>query len=856
VSFDGYALRWLRGSCLQEGIPARTEAADPAFDESHQRGPIPQGRYLLDPTRVENPPDGGGPRIPLEPYDETLERVSTLRGDENITTAYLGVGLGLTGSIELEAGAAAGFIERLAGLERPVELEVRYEGPLRERYERVEQRYGRNLVLCSDGTGNSAGKGRGTNVIHLYESLDRHAYDDGGPDQLAVHDDGVGTSGSRPLALLGGAFGFGLARNVRQLYGWLSRNYRPGDRIFAFGFSRGAFTVRCLAGMIGRFGVVRGESLTDGDLDRLVRRLWDAYKEAQHRYRETGPRQERLAGQRDAFHHLRPPIEFLGVWDTVDAYGLPVDELKEALVEASQLLLWLPVLQRFTLTRFKDRKLHSRVRRAHHAVAIDDERHTFHPVLWDESHEKARAVGLDDRERTCLRRIEQVWFAGMHSDVGGGYSRDSLARVSLDWMMNGAAQEGLRFDQDRHRALRADMDPTGPIHDSRAGLATYYRFRPRDVGGMCAEHGIPVTVHSSVLARIDRTRGDGAPTVLPSEYDVVGRDRYQRERGRHPLAESLTVLRGLQWWRSVLYYLFIAWTAVAVAAAVALAPGARDVPPPRWGPLGYVLSFATAAAPDFVGSWISGLRARPLAALALVAALLILYRQGMRLRGWIRIEARRAWGFPLKERDPGWRGRFVRTGASVSEWIWPGRLWRLAGWVGALAAVGLAVMALTGRFDLPPDGFAPREPARYAVLDREREVLFRADDPGRPLDFVVEAGRRYRVDVAVVEPWMDGGLAAGPGGLTADEVLAQRLARPFKRRWGSPYMSLMGAVGSVNGPRWVIGEGGTFTARRTGRVRLFVNDVTCYLCWNPWHYYRNNQGSARVRIAPAPVSGG
>ena len=133
----------------------------------------------------------------------------------------------------------------------------------------------KNLVICSDGTGNSAGKGHGTNVWRTYEALDRSL---GSPLQLAVYKDGVGTSSFKPTRLLGGAFGFGLARNVKELYAWLALHYTPGDRIYLFGFSRGAFTVRCLSGLITNFGLVDGNPLPTNALKTAAHRVCMADK--------------------------------------------------------------------------------------------------------------------------------------------------------------------------------------------------------------------------------------------------------------------------------------------------------------------------------------------------------------------------------------------------------------------------------------------------------------------------------------------------------------------------------------------------------------------------------------------------
>lgn len=143
-----------------------------------------------------------------------------------------------------------------------------------------------NLVLCSDGTGNSGGKARGTNVWRFFNAVDRHgaAEDDGQPlEQRTLYDDGVGTDTLRLARALGGAFGWGLSRNLRQLYTFLVMNYEKGDQVFLFGFSRGAFTVRSLAGMICRCGLLDREAFLDrppGERRRALRRILRACRSA------------------------------------------------------------------------------------------------------------------------------------------------------------------------------------------------------------------------------------------------------------------------------------------------------------------------------------------------------------------------------------------------------------------------------------------------------------------------------------------------------------------------------------------------------------------------------------------------
>ena len=376
----------------------------------------------------------------------------------------------------------------------------------------------KNIVLCSDGTGNSIGKGRGTNVARIHEALDLygHRVDPSLRQQLALHDDGVGTEGLRILRLFSGAFGWGLSRNVRELYAALCRWYEPGDAIYLFGFSRGAFTVRTLAGLIAECGIVdRRHWQTDAELRRLVRQ---AYAKHRMRYesrlfqwfrRVVGLRSAEKASQQfrlaKGVQHWKiapggeVPIRFVGVWDTVDAVGFPVDHLAG---------FWNSFVYRF---KFPDCRLSENVKKACHAVSIDDERQTFHPVMWDERLE-------------TNGRIEQVWFAGAHSNVGGGYPKQGMSLVALHWMMTKARAEGLRFSPRALEDYASRQNVNDRLYDSRRGLAAYYRYKPRDIGRICETNGIQPRIHASVFERIARATDEYAPGNLPGALQLVGTD--------------------------------------------------------------------------------------------------------------------------------------------------------------------------------------------------------------------------------------------------------------------------------------------------------------------------------------------
>lgn len=361
----------------------------------------------------------------------------------------------------------------------------------------------KNIILLSDGTGNSNIKDRGTNVFKLYEALDFNSLHDSPIEQVAFYDDGVGTEELKPLKILGGAFGWGLARNVRNLYKRLVHVYEPGDKIYLFGFSRGAFTVRTLASLIASEGILDiTQYPTDEALDLAVLRLYEGYR-AQHTALLENllykPLMALFFNAYDGLPSIRngeetKKIEFIGVWDTVDAVGLPFDKATEA---------WDKIIFRF---KFPDRKLHPNIKRACHALSINDERQSFHPQLWEN----------DDK------RIEQVWFPGVHANVGGGYPQQGLSLVALEWMIKRAASAGLQFIPDVVEFIHDHKYACDKLYDSRAGLGVYYQYQPRDIAKLCQDNGIKIPqIHVSAFQRIAGGIFGYAPGNFPDKFEVV-----------------------------------------------------------------------------------------------------------------------------------------------------------------------------------------------------------------------------------------------------------------------------------------------------------------------------------------------
>jgi uncharacterized protein (DUF2235 family) len=304
----------------------------------------------------------------------------------------------------------------------------------------------RKLVVCMDGTWNKPGqKDEGvqikTNVLKLSEALSKV------PDQIGGYFRGVGTD--RGEKVTGGAFGWGLFDQIKDGYRFLREQFQPNDQIYIFGFSRGAYSARSLSGMVLRCGIIKRDAkpefpestsalLTtqqDGNLSiDVTDRVFALYKEA---YDEKNrPEVERF--KRQYCHDTA--VRLVGVWDTVGALGIPGGVI--------------PFLNKFDkaldkrLYGFLDTDLSPRVEAAYHAVAIDEHRKPFLPTLWTDPRNAPPRVNV------AGSKVEQVWFVGAHSNVGGGYADAGLSDIALKWMTDRAAKNGLKFEAAALAAVR------------------------------------------------------------------------------------------------------------------------------------------------------------------------------------------------------------------------------------------------------------------------------------------------------------------------------------------------------------------------------------------------------------------
>jgi Uncharacterized alpha/beta hydrolase domain (DUF2235) len=222
------------------------------------------------------------------------------------------------------------------------------------------------------------------------------------------------------------------------------------------------------------------------------------------------------------------------LWDTVAAYGLP----SEAMTRAISRWFWpldLPT-----------RALPIIVRRACHALSLDDERTTFRPILWDERTEQPSRREVGEQRYVYSERVSQVWFAGSHANVGGGYPDDSLAHVSLSWILEEARRCGLKLketpeaDPDALVHAHSERDKDGRIYDSRGGWRGYYRYGPRKLSELCREktrwYEVQIDVpkiHESVFKRMSTSARPYAPIGLPDVYEVVTDDCEILASGEH-----------------------------------------------------------------------------------------------------------------------------------------------------------------------------------------------------------------------------------------------------------------------------------------------------------------------------------
>lgn len=328
----------------------------------------------------------------------------------------------------------------------------------------------KRIVFCADGTWQAPLNN--TNVYRLYKALTVTS------DQVTYYDDGVGADATGLNRVLQGAFGEGLLQKIQDGYTKIAHVYEPGDDIFLFGFSRGAYTARCLAGMIATCGLPSG-SFTDD----CVTKAFSAYRDPDNR--ATILATLGACGLADA------SIRMVGVWDTVGSLGIPaifgaVDQKQYG---------------------FLDTGLHPDVKNAYHALAIDEVRDQFPATLW---------TGDPAPGQT----MEQVWFTGCHSDIGGGNppgvgvdGSSRLSDITLGWMMAKGQALGLTFDPTVYAQLQ-NLPPEIALDKLNQSWA------PQDGPQHLRTIDAKSHISNSVALRLQYALGDYAPANL--KFDTSG----------------------------------------------------------------------------------------------------------------------------------------------------------------------------------------------------------------------------------------------------------------------------------------------------------------------------------------------
>lgn len=713
----------------------------------------------------------------------------------------------------------------------------------------------RKLVLFADGTGN-AFNARESSVWRLYEALDHTQ-----PDQIAYYIKGVGTAGWAPLAALDGATGIGVPSNVRKLYRFLCWNWRPGDEIYIFGFSRGAFTARTLAGLIASQGlvpaVIDDVAVSHAEMQRNAMAAWREYR------RNTVPSKKSLPTIwiarfiRDVllyFYHLilrhRPyadvraamngrtdiDIEFLGLFDTVEAFGVPIEELRVAIDWA----IW-PI-------SFRNHRPSPKAKHICHALALDDERTTFHPLRIDQSDLAEGQV------------VKEVWFTGVHSDIGGGYPESTLSFVPLVWMTEQLGGR-LRFQGGRIEHFRQYQSAIGPMHDSRSGAAVLYRYGPRPIYEG-AENGGPPIVHFAVVERMLHGCDNYAPIMLPASAKVMlpngdiepltehgaraaMKNAYlakatgpQREREaeaftamKTPDAEMARRTRDTVWWRRVAYFALLFMVAVIALwpmIARALIGTSKDtvlegsrflavITDLDWylgAVIAPVANLLRNVLPSYAAPWLDISLYYPFMTTIIVGFTLWVWQKNSELRDAIQERARLAWSSHAHS------GRRVHTGP-------PGALLRFARWMRLnagpvrtffarrlmpaaflLVIFGSAILIVfnslfTGRVALgrvcaPPETGEAGKPAKgRPVLEEAVDAAgtFHTSDFCRWSGLAVEKNRKYRVWIQIEEPWFDRTIMTGANGFKTFGW-QHYLAWPTRRLLGADWFQPIVRIGT------------------------------------------------------------
>jgi hypothetical protein len=535
-------------------------------------------------------------------------------------------------------------------------------------------------------------------------------------------------------------------------------------------------------------------------------------------------------------------ITFAGLFDTVEAFGVPIEELRRAIDVA----IW-PI-------SFNNRTLSPKVDCARHALSLDDERLTFHPLRFDRSNE------------TDTSRIKEVWFAGVHSDVGGGYPDCELALVPCVWMAEEARTHGLRFKEDAIEEIGAESSSLGPRHDSRKGASVFYRYAPRPLETSLEAGGIPM-IHHSVAERMVDGSDNYAPLTLPHTAEVLlpnGQtlqiDGFKRadvafdkanapgdlahhmdiavaavEQLKEPDPQLVERTLSSVLCRRILYFLMLGGAAVTIAwpwivdpvhewtrASLARLPFGKQLAGAYTSldsglaaVLDVVRNAVTGLLPGYLKGWADAIADYPVLTVLLIVIVVVLWRSGGTMGDRINDRARISWGLGTHapRRDIG-NSFWVKMGAigrarpvrwcfrMLNTYVVPTAVILL---LAAVAAIGVARAIFTtqvgvGRICQIPEGATaaavtdmPLYAQRRTIAGETKLAEFNTADICWWTGFTVEKGRKYTIGIEIKDHWFDRTVIASPYGFEAPDWKFTASV-PFRRwvnaKWFAPVVKI------------------------------------------------------------------
>ena len=751
-----------------------------------------------------------------------------------------------------------------------------------------------NIVICSDGTWAQGGSITPSNVWRTYLCVDSE-------NQVKIHDDGVGTGGFRIARILGGATGYGISRNLRELIFQLSLAYRENAKIFLFGFSRGAYTVRVLANLICMFGIPKSNGKPPHEVRSIAADLLRAYKHG-NQLRAKGvdkgdfedlENDQLVAELRAKCHYSESDdfaVHFLGCWDTVAALGVPLQPLKDALMDM------------FPLS-FLNNIPSAKINYLYQALALDEERHSFHAIPWE----------LPDGGELCKgQSMEQVWFPGCHSHVGGSYAKDQLALEALEWMLEKAANHGLRFSEAIRERYRNEASALGQMVDSRSGTRRFYRYFPREISKLqkTGKH----VVHAAALERIaTQTNGYTCRAIDTDTISVVdnscsrGRaiDLSQITTGPEQTltlnaayqSRIATINSGYMQLGRLLYFvgllMILPFLAMAIlwrnldpedAFHAADNPGILQSVIKLVGSAEHLLLGSTKAlVPEIIGNTVvKGLMNAP----GTLSLFTLFYSMFLYLCARLRIKMQRissdAWhqtnliqSGTCETRANDSRVQRVtprllpkvrefligcvqglaegviefllplgKIFGNTSQKVGDFKLLRRYTWIAVLCLTTLAA-AFWGLVPFMHNSFdkfhayeklATTDFPASLIKNEARTFNFDTAESNFPTGVFLVEDQEYQITIDPLDDWKDLNIPANPNGVEGAMI------HRFRRDHKTALFKVMGQIGSD--PKLiVIGSSETFAAHANGHLFLFVNDVP--------GYYGNNVGKAKVTIRHA-----